>query len=56
MLEKKTTVINHFKDYIASQVAVTEDGQEFEIVYIHPMGFLEGIQQLGLDLTPTETK
>lgn len=56
MKSKNTTVINHFKDYIASQVAETEDGQEFEIVYIHPMGFLEGLQNLGLELSPTETK
>jgi hypothetical protein len=53
---KNTTVIEHFKDYISSQIAETEDGQEFEIIYIPPTGFIEGIDDLGLDLTEMETK
>lgn len=54
--EKNTTVIEHFKDFISSQIAETEDGQEFEIIYIPPTGFIEGIDALGLDLTEMETK
>lgn len=56
MKSKNTTVINHFKDYISSQVAETEDGREFEIVYIPPIGFLEGLQTLELELNDTEIK
>jgi len=51
-----TTIIEHFNDYILTQVAETEEGEEFEIIYIPPMGFLEGVQALGLELTETETK
>ena len=56
MKSKNTTVINHFKDYIASQVAEAEDGKEYEIVYIPPMDFLEGLGTLGIDLNDTEVK
>jgi hypothetical protein len=56
MKSKNTTVINHFKDYIASQVAEAEDGKEYEIVFIPPMGFLEGLSLLGLDFTDIEIK
>lgn len=56
MKRKNTTVINHFKDFISSQIAETEDGREFEIVYIPPMGFLEGLQTLGFELNDTEIK
>lgn len=54
MKEKNTTTINIFKDYIASQVVETEEGEEFEVVYIPQMEFLEGIEKLGLDFTPIE--
>ena len=56
MKSKNTTVIQHFRDYISSQVAEAEDGKEYEIVYIPPMGFLEGIQLLGVNLSDIEIK
>jgi hypothetical protein len=56
MRAKQTTTIDHFKDYIASQVVDTDDGQKFEIVYIHPESFLEGIEALGIDLSDEEIK
>jgi len=56
MKRNKTTTINHFKDYISSQVVETEEGQEFEIVYIPPIEFLQGIEKLGLNLTEQEIK
>lgn len=56
MKAKHTTVINHFKDYIASQVAEAEDGKEYEIVFIPPMAFLEGLSLLGLNFTDIEIK
>jgi hypothetical protein len=56
MKHKNTTVIQHFRDYISSQVAEAEDGKEYEIVYIPPMGFLEGIQLLGVNLSDIEIK
>ena len=56
MKSKNTTVINHFKDFIESQVAEADDGKEYEIVYIPPMNFLEGISMLEVDLNDTEIK
>lgn len=56
MKARNTTTIDHFKDYIGSQVVDTDDGQKFEIVYIHPESFLEGIEALGLDLSDEEIK
>jgi hypothetical protein len=56
MKAKSTTVINHFKDYIASQVTTLEDGKEYEIVFIPPANFLEGLQTLELELTDIEIR
>jgi len=56
MKEKNTTTINHFRNYISSQVVMTDEGQEFEVVFIPPMEFLEGVQTLGLNLSEQEIK
>jgi len=56
MRDRNTTVIQHFRDYILTQKTEAEDGKEYEIVCIPPMGFFEGIQTLGLDLSDTEIK
>jgi hypothetical protein len=56
MKSKNTTVIQHFRDYISSQVVEAEDGKEYEIVLIPPMGFLEGLKTLGLTLSEIEIK
>lgn len=56
MKDKKTTTINHFKDYIGNQVIEAEDGEKFEVVYISPTDFLEGLDDLGLELTEKQIK
>lgn len=56
MKAQGTTVINHFKELIESQVAEAEDGKEYEIVFIPPMSFLEGLTTLGLNLSDIEIK
>ena len=56
MKKKDTTTIKHFKDYICSQVVKDEDDKEYEIVYIPPEGFLQGVQELGINLSDLEIK
>lgn len=55
MLQKGTSVWEHYKDQIQQEVLEMEDGQELEIELLSPEGFLMGLQSLGInELTETE--
>ena len=57
MIEKGTTVKDHYKDFIQKEVLEMEDGQEMEIELMGPEGFLMGLQTMGIEeLTETEVQ
>ena len=57
MIEKQTTVKQHYSDFIQKEVLEMDDGQEIELELMGPEGFLMGLQGLGIEeLTETEVQ